>query len=132
MTGKYQNFRRRVDNFISKIPLLNKFIEKFVYRFKRSLKGLFLSNNLFVDLGFEYVGPLEGHNISELERVFKRVRNLSRPVVVHVVTKKGKGYSPAENNPEVFHGVGFCNILYRQFVNAFAIATEDYILETQG
>lgn len=109
MTGKYQNFRRRVDNFISKIPLLNKFIEKFVYRFKRSLKGLFLSNNLFVDLGFEYVGPLEGHNISELETVFKRVKNLSRPVVVHVVTKKGKGYSPAEDKPEVFHGIGpFC------------------------
>ena len=106
MTGKYQKLRRVVDFCISKIPLLNKFIEKFVYRFKRSLKGLFLSNNLFVDLGFEYVGPLEGHNIEELERVFKRVKNLRRPVVVHVMTKKGKGYSPAEDKPEVFHGVG--------------------------
>lgn len=108
-TGKYQSIRKFFDKFISKIPFLNKFIEKFIYRIKRSIKGLFFSNNLFVDLGFEYVGPLEGHNEASLEKVLRRVKNLHRPVVVHVVTKKGKGYSPAENNPEIFHGIGpFC------------------------
>lgn len=109
MTGKYQRFRKNVDGIVEKIPGINKFLSKIIFRLKKSIKAMFLSNNLFVDLGFEYVGPLEGHNEAELEKVLRRVRNIHRPVVVHVVTKKGKGYSPAENNPEVFHGIGpFC------------------------
>ena len=109
MSHQYQFFRYSIDKIIDKIPLFSKGIKKFIFRFKRSLKGLFLTNNLFTDLGFEYVGPLDGHDEKSLERVLQKVKNLNRPVVVHVVTKKGKGYSPAENNPEVFHGVGpFC------------------------
>lgn len=106
MTGKYQSFRYRVDKAIDKIPYLGRPLEKLIFRFKRSMKGLLLTNNLFVDLGFEYVGPLDGHNEHSLELVLQRVQKLHRPVVVHVVTKKGKGYSPAENNPELFHGIG--------------------------
>ena len=106
MTGKYQSFRYRVDKAIDKIPYLGRPLEKIIFRFKRSMKGLLLTNNLFVDLGFEYVGPLDGHNEPSLELVLQRVQKLHRPVVVHVVTKKGKGYSPAENNPELFHGIG--------------------------
>ncbi len=106
MSGSYQSFRYRVDKAIDKIPYLGRFLEKFIFRLKRSLKGMFLTNNLFTDLGFEYVGPLDGHNEAEMEKVFRRVSKLHRPVVVHVVTKKGKGYSPAENNPELFHGIG--------------------------
>ena len=106
MTAGYQSFRYKVDKAIDKIPYIGRPLEKFIFRFKRSLKGLFLTNNLFVDLGFEYVGPLDGHNEAALERELRRVSRLHRPVVVHVVTKKGKGYSPAENNPELFHGIG--------------------------
>ena len=106
MTGGYQSFRYKVDKLIDKIPYIGRPFEKFIFRFKRALKGLFLTNNLFVDLGFEYVGPLDGHNEALLEKVLKKVSHLHRPVVVHVITKKGKGYSPAENNPELFHGVG--------------------------
>lgn len=109
MTSTYQSVRHKIDKFIEKIPILNKFLAKFVYRFKRALKGAVLSNNLFVDLGFEYVGPLDGHNIEDLESVLKRVRKLDKPVVVHVITRKGKGYSPAEDDPVTFHGIGpFC------------------------
>ena len=106
MTGGYQSFRYKVDKLIDKIPYIGRPFEKFIFRFKRALKGLFLTNNLFVDLGFEYVGPLDGHNEALLEKVLKKVSHLHRPVVVHVITKKGKGYSPAENNPELFHGIG--------------------------
>ena len=106
MTARYQTFRYRVDKVIDKIPYLGPHLEKVIFRLKRSLKGLFLTNNLFVDLGFEYVGPLDGHNELSLEKVLKKVSRLHRPVVVHVVTKKGKGYSPAEDNPELFHGIG--------------------------
>ena len=105
-TSRYQTFRNIVDKCINHIPYLGKGLEKLIFRFKRSLKGLFLTNNLFVDLGFEYSGPLDGHNEKELEKAFRRIKTLHRPVVVHVVTKKGKGYSPAENNPEKFHGIG--------------------------
>ncbi|MDD5928245.1 MAG: 1-deoxy-D-xylulose-5-phosphate synthase [Spirochaetales bacterium] len=105
-TSRYQSIRYKIDKAIDKIPYLGSHLEKFIFRFKRAVKGLFLTNNLFVDLGFEYVGPLDGHNEAALENVFKRVRKLPRPVVVHVVTKKGKGYSPAEDKPELFHGVG--------------------------
>jgi len=105
-TSRYQRFRSKVDRAIDHIPYLGKFLEKFIFRFKRSMKGLFLTNNLFVDLGFEYTGPLDGHNEKALEEAFRRVSRLHRPVVVHVVTKKGKGYSPAENKPELFHGIG--------------------------
>ena len=106
MTGGYQTFRYKVDKLIDTIPYIGRPFEKFIFRFKRALKGLFLTNNLFVDLGFEYVGPLDGHNEALLEKVLKKVSHLHRPVVVHVITKKGRGYSPAENNPELFHGIG--------------------------
>ncbi|MCR5218110.1 1-deoxy-D-xylulose-5-phosphate synthase [Treponema sp.] len=106
----YQKIRRRLDHIIDRIPYFNRHIGKVIYRMKRALKGLLLSNNLFVDLGFEYAGPLDGHNIKELENTFKRIKKIPRPVVVHVVTKKGKGYSPAENNPSAFHGIGPFNI----------------------
>ena len=114
MSKGYQSFRYRVDKLVErmveKMPSFGRPIDKFIFRFKRSLKGLLLANNLFTDLGFEYVGPLDGHNEKLLENVLRKVRNLSRPVVVHVVTKKGKGYEPAETTPENFHGVGPFNI----------------------
>ena len=114
MSRGYQSFRYRVDKvverMVEKMPSFGRPIDKFIFRFKRSLKGLLLANNLFTDLGFEYVGPLNGHNEKVLENVLRKVRNLSRPVVVHVVTKKGKGYEPAETTPENFHGVGPFNI----------------------
>ncbi len=109
MTSHYQNFRRYFDSAVSKIPFIGKSLTNFVFRFKRGLKGIIFSNNLFADLGFEYVGPMDGHNLPELERLLTRVKQLERPVVVHVITKKGCGYSPAENDPVTFHGIGpFC------------------------
>lgn len=109
MSIQYQSVRRAIDKIASKLPA-SRFFQKFIFRFKRGLKGLLLSDNMFVDLGFEYVGPLNGHDIKELERVFERVKKLKKPVVVHALTKKGKGYSPAEDNPELFHGIGPFNI----------------------
>lgn len=110
MSHSYQSFRysidKTIDRMVEKIPYFGRHVEKFVFRFKRSLKGLILTNNLFTDLGFEYTGPYDGHNEEEMEKVLLRVSKLHRPVVVHVVTKKGKGYSPAEDNPELFHGIG--------------------------
>lgn len=109
MGAHYQRFRYKVDRAVRIIPFCGPSLAKFIHRFKRGLKGLLFKDNLFVDLGFEYVGPLNGHNIEELEKVLRDVRALHRPVVVHVLTKKGKGYSLAEDDPSTFHGIGpFC------------------------
>lgn len=106
MSHFYQNIRHTIDSAVSKVPNSSRHVGKLIYRLKRSLKGLLLSNNFFTDLGFEYVGPLDGHDIKEMEKVFCNVKKLKGPVVVHIVTKKGKGYSPAENDPAAFHGIG--------------------------
>lgn len=127
MSARYQSFRYKVDRLIDRIPVFNKWLAAFAFRFKRAVKGLFFSNNLFSDLGFEYVGPLNGHDEKNLEFIFRRAKNVSRPVVIHVVTKKGKGYAPAEKNPEDFHGVGaFLQKSAREkkitFTDAFSVA----------
>lgn len=109
MGAKYQRFKHRVERILYAIPGAGPLAARVLHRIKRGLKGLIFKDNLFVDLGFEYVGPLDGHNVGELEKVLRNVRKLHRPVVVHVLTTKGKGYSLAENDPSTFHGIGpFC------------------------
>ncbi len=110
MSLPYQHFRYTFDKVVDRIPYVNRHLNKAIFRLKRGLKGLFFTNNLFVDLGFEYVGPLNGHDEQELELVLRRVKKLPRPVVVHIVTKKGKGYLPAEKDPATFHGISPFNI----------------------
>jgi 1-deoxy-D-xylulose-5-phosphate synthase len=75
-------------------------------KLQEGLKNLVVPSILFEELGFRYVGPADGHNLAELLDTFKRVRQLHGPVLVHVVTRKGKGYEPAMRHPEVFHGTG--------------------------
>ena len=105
MKAKYQKFRRTFDTIVKKIPLIGEFFFMIVVRLKRAVKAVFYTDNFFVDLGFEYVGPIDGHNISQLVRVISDARLLSKPVVIHVTTQKGRGYGFAENDPESYHGV---------------------------
>ena len=72
---------------------------------KRGVKAIFLKETIFSELGFEYVGPIDGHSISMVTKVLENVKKLHKPVIVHVVTRKGKGYSKAEENPADYHGV---------------------------
>ena len=93
------------------MPLAGNALYTLISRLKAALKRFVLSDNFFVDLGFEYVGPLDGHKTGELKRVLSDVKKLDHPVVVHVVTTKGHGCSYAESDPESFHGVGpFCAV----------------------
>ena len=103
---RYQTFRARIDALVLKIPRIGTTIYAFIKRAKRAVKAIFFKENLFADYGFEYVGPIDGHSIPALIDVFSHVRHLNRPVVVHVVTKKGKGLEKAEDDPESFHGLG--------------------------
>jgi 1-deoxy-D-xylulose-5-phosphate synthase len=109
MKGKYQLFRRTFDSLVKRIPLFGAVFFDVIVRLKRAVKAVFYTDNFFVDLGFEYVGPIEGHHIQRLTEVFRDVRKLDRPVVIHVITRKGKGYGFAEDDPGSYHGVGsFC------------------------
>ncbi|MGI6752513.1 MAG: 1-deoxy-D-xylulose-5-phosphate synthase [Anaerovoracaceae bacterium] len=73
---------------------------------RNSIKYAILPSTIFEELGFTYLGPIDGHNIQELLNVFEKSKSLSRPVLVHIMTKKGKGYFNAEKQPEKFHGIG--------------------------
>ncbi|MDR3193355.1 MAG: 1-deoxy-D-xylulose-5-phosphate synthase [Treponema sp.] len=105
MKAKYQLFRRTFDALVQKIPLVGGSLSNAVLRLKRAVKAVFYTDNFFVDLGFEYVGPIDGHRLPMLIRVLEDVRKLGRPVVIHVITRKGKGYDIAEENPGAYHGV---------------------------
>jgi 1-deoxy-D-xylulose-5-phosphate synthase len=106
MKAKYQTFRRNFDAMAKKIPFIGNAFFNLVVRLKRAVKAVFYIDNFFVDLGFEYVGPIGGHNIQALISVMEDVRKLNRPVVIHIITRKGKGYGYAEEDPDSYHGVG--------------------------
>ena len=105
-----KRFYKRSNNIIkkcvSKIPWLGDKIIKLVQDLKYSIKKLFISNMFFEDMGYTYLGPVDGHNIEKLENILKIATNIDGPKLIHVITKKGKGYEPAEKNPDKFHSTG--------------------------
>lgn len=101
---KYHNFKFALSNFLLKIPL-GRYLNSFIFSVKESLKGVIYKNNVFSSLGFNYLGPVDGHNLESLEALFKIAQSYNRPSLVHVITTKGKGYSYAETSPKNYHGV---------------------------
>ncbi len=103
-TPLYNRFRRSLDNFIKeKIPRVGPRMLSLKERFEESFKSLLVPGVFFEEMGFRYFGPLDGHNIELLTRTLKNIIPLDEPVILHVVTKKGKGYIPAQMHPEKFH-----------------------------
>ena len=91
---------------ISHIPIVGNAIISLVSKMKDSIKQLIIPGMYFEEIGFRYLGPFDGHDIDELEDIFRQAKELEGPTLIHVITKKGKGYKIAENNPDKFHGVG--------------------------
>ena len=102
----YNKIKDDVWELTWKIDSLGPRIRWAARRIQRSLKGLIIPGEIFEKLGFRYFGPIDGHNISTLIRIFREVKKFKGPILVHVQTKKGKGYKPAEENASVFHGLG--------------------------
>lgn len=102
----YNKSSDAVKKMILKLPKIGDAIVKIVIRVKRSIKQLVIPKMFFEDIGFRYLGPVDGHDIAELERMLKISKRLHEPVLLHVLTKKGKGYSIAEKNPDRFHATG--------------------------
>lgn len=88
---------------ILKIPIVGKPFVKIVQRVKRSIKQLIIPKMFFEDIGFTYLGPVDGHNIEQLQNIMQLSKQVEAPVLIHVLTKKGKGYKIAEENPDKFH-----------------------------
>lgn len=105
MTRQYQTFRDTVDRAVETIPFIGKLCLRAIRKIKKAIKAVLYKDTLFSDFGFEYVGPIDGHNLHVLCNVFENIRTLNAPVVVHAVTNKGQGYKHAEGNPSKFHGI---------------------------
>ncbi len=104
---KYRNLKVNVENALEKIPNVGQPIAEHIKKTKDSIKHLFIPGMLFEDMGLIYIGPVDGHNIPEMVKAFHTASKIhDQPVLVHVLTKKGKGYKPAEQHPDIFHGVG--------------------------
>ncbi|PKN37813.1 MAG: 1-deoxy-D-xylulose-5-phosphate synthase [Deltaproteobacteria bacterium HGW-Deltaproteobacteria-2] len=106
MTGNaLTKLRINTKKLLIKIPGIGKYIVRFIHQIEESWKTFFVPGALFEEMGFTYVGPLEGHRLNHLIKNFENVRGFPGPVLVHVITKKGKGYEFAEEDPLGFHGV---------------------------
>ncbi len=99
-----------VENILNKIPSIGKTVSKTAGKAKDSLKYFLVPGIIFEELGFTYLGPVNGHDIKELNLVMERAKKIKGPVLIHVMTCKGKGYEYARKNPDKFHGIGPFNI----------------------
>ena len=106
----YMDFKMDVEKKLKQIPHVGDSVARSVKKSKDSIRQLFVKGGFFEDFGIKYIGPIDGHDIKEMVRVLNALKRLNEPVVMHVVTQKGRGYVPAEKNPSAFHGVGAFDI----------------------
>ena len=101
----YNDLKRQITDFLEKVPVAGPRMIRWISMIKQGLKQLLIPGMLFEDMGITYLGPVDGHDVKQLSRVLNEAKRLDHAVLVHVLTKKGKGYTPAEKNPSAFHGV---------------------------
>lgn len=101
----YYRFKDGVEDTLNHIPVIGEPLVKNLVKTKRTLKNHLYHSTLFEDMGFSYMGPIDGHNIKALGKAFESAKEFDTPVLLHVITKKGKGYNHAEDKPSAFHGI---------------------------
>ena len=106
----YTRTNNLIKKQISAIPIIGKPIVKIIQKIKRAIKQMVIQRMFFEDIGFTYFGPVDGHNIEKLESVLTMSKQVNGPVLIHVLTTKGKGYEIAEKNPDKFHATSSFNI----------------------
>jgi len=102
----YFHIKDDVKSVLGKTPLVGKPLRRGIHRVKSGLKNLLVGGKMFENFGLTYLGPVDGHDIGAVSKILRRAESLDEPVLVHVLTKKGKGYTFAEENPNKFHGIG--------------------------
>lgn len=113
----YKRSNNCIKRFFSKVPLIGKPIVTLAHNIKRGIKQMVIPNMYFEDIGFKYLGPVDGHNIEELENILEQSKHLEGPILIHVMTKKGKGYKFAEETPDKFHGISSFDIKTGELVS---------------
>ena len=101
----YRGFKRGIRRWLEKIPRVGMPLFSFLEKLRDMVKSLFVDGQFFEALGFKYIGPIDGHDIKHLIRVLKRSKSDTVPLLIHTVTTKGRGYLPAEDHPDQYHGV---------------------------
>ena len=102
----YTDLKKGVEHALKKVPVAGESIVEHIRKTKSGIKQLIVPGMFFEDMGITYLGPVDGHDLKKMIKVLREAKRLDRPVLVHVLTKKGKGYLPAEENPSKFHGTG--------------------------
>ena len=109
-TSGYLDVKKDVRNVLDNLPVVGELLTKGIESAKNIVKYAVIPGVLFEELGFRYFGPIDGHDITEMTKVFQQTKNIKGPVLVHVLTTKGKGYKNAERSPASYHGIGTFNI----------------------
>jgi 1-deoxy-D-xylulose-5-phosphate synthase len=116
MTGQVMlKIKQEIGQLLSSIPGFGKEIKRYAHKIDEAIKGVFIPGRLFEDLGFRYVGPIDGHDIKALTESFNAVKDLKGPTLMHVITRKGKGYEQAEEKADVWHGAKPFNVSTGEF-----------------
>ena len=102
--NRYNSSNEKWKRKLKKVPVIGECLVNLISTIKKGIKQIILPGMYFEEIGFKYLGPVDGHNIEDLEYIFKAAKKLNEPILIHVITKKGKGYKPAEENPDKFHG----------------------------
>jgi 1-deoxy-D-xylulose-5-phosphate synthase len=105
-TKSILRMKKEIEIFLRSFPMIGEEMVKVAKRAEDALKGFFTPGMLFEAMNFQYFGPIDGHRIDQLVETFNNIKNINSPIIVHVLTTKGKGYRPAEKNPTRFHGIG--------------------------
>ena len=124
-TKGYLSTKRDVEKILNKIPV-GKQIKSFLKRAKDGIKQIVVPGMLFEELGLTYMGPIDGHNIHKIIESLERAKNIEGPLLMHVITKKGKGYKFAEERPNEFHGVSAFNIETGEALKKSSQSYSDY------
>lgn len=110
ITSNFYNKSRRLwYKFMAWLPLVGPALRSFSNKFERAMKTIFIPGSFFEDLGFRYIGPIDGHNIELLVEVLSKAKEMKGPILIHVFTQKGKGFKPAESDPTKYHSVSTFN-----------------------
>ena len=125
----YSKTKKSVKSFLRHIPLVGKPLIRVIEKFKSSLKYYLVPGMFFEEMGFVYLGPVDGHNIKTMTDIFVRAKKLSGPLIIHVRTEKGRGYKPAKENPGAYHSVAPFNKENGKSLNGKAVTYDNIFSE---
>lgn len=132
----YSRTKEEIETVLHKIPRIGSSLAQAASRFKDKVKYLMVPGIIFEELGFTYIGPVNGHDLQEMTLVMSNARRMKGPVLIHTITQKGRGYEPALQNPDLFHGVGpfdiYTGSLVKKNLKTYTELFGEFMLDKAG